>query len=43
MAVGDDGVTLASANGTTWQTVNTGAVFKARSDVAGQRTPLVRF
>jgi len=25
------------------QTVNTGAVFKARSDVAGQRTPLVRF
>ena len=25
------------------QTVNTGKVFKARSDVAGQRTPLVRF
>ena len=25
------------------QTVNTGAVFKARSDVAGQPTPLVRF
>jgi sugar lactone lactonase YvrE len=25
------------------QTVNTGRVFKARSDVAGQKTPLVRF